>query len=61
MSERNAKAIYYVFMLFGVALLGLATHWLKSLGTVAYIAISLLYLLVLAALGEHVYNRFKSD
>ena len=61
MSERTTKAIYYVSMLFGVALLGLATPWLKSLGTVAYVASSLLYLLAIAAAGEHIYKRLKSE
>ena len=60
MSERTAKAIAYLFMILGAALLGLATSWLKSLGTLTYVAISLLYLLVLSALAEHVYKGFKS-
>ena len=59
MSERVAKAICYMFLLAGVALLGLATPWLKSLGTAAYVGLSLIYMLALASVMHQIYNRLK--
>jgi len=46
-------------MFAGVALLGLATPWLKSLGPAVYVGLSVIYLLALASVAHHMYNRFK--
>ena len=59
MSERVAKAICYMFLLAGVAILGLGTPWLKSLGAAAYVGLSLIYMLAIASVMHHIYNRLK--
>ena len=59
MSTLATKAIFYVFVLAGLALLWCLTPWLKSFSTAVYVILTFLYMFVFASLTHQVFNRLK--
>nr|CAS02939.1 putative integron gene cassette protein [uncultured bacterium]CAS02976.1 putative integron gene cassette protein [uncultured bacterium] len=57
MSTLATKAIFYAFMLAGLALLWCLNPWLKSFGTVVYVVLTFLYMFLFAILAHQVFNR----
>ena len=60
MSTLATKAIFYVFVLAGLALLWCLTPWFRSFGTAVYVILTLLYMLLLTSVAHQVFNRLKS-
>ena len=59
MSTLATKAIFYAFVLAGLALLWCLTPWLKSFGTAVYVILTFLYIFLFAAFAHQAFNRLK--